>query len=137
MIVDLESTVSAANADSATSAYITSNVGRGKLKKTLHTGSTAADYLWPVNSRELNGYRAEATNQIPSDLTKGSGTALTAAIFGDFSQAIYALWGSVDILVDPYTGGTAGTVRIVELIDAAFKLRQAVAFAKCVDIIRS
>jgi hypothetical protein len=37
----------------------------------------------------------------------------SAAIFGDFTQIIYALWGGLDTLVDPYTGGTAGNVRII------------------------
>lgn len=137
MIVDLESGVGGANADADTCAYVTSAVGRGKLKKTLHTNSTAADYLWPVNSKELNGYQAFASNQVPSNLTKGSGTSLTATIFGDFAQAVYAMWGAVDVLVDPYTASSSGTVRVVLLQDTAFKLRNAVAFNKCVDIIRT
>ena len=60
----------------------------------------------------MYGYGMEVTSNVPSDLTKGTGTALSALIFGDFSQLMIGLFSTADILIDPYTGGSAGTVRI-------------------------
>ena len=138
MLVDLETNVGDANIDVAGCAYVTSPVGRGKLKKTLHAGSTAADYLWDRRENTINGYPTAVTKQIPKTLTKGSsGAVCTAAVFGDFTQAVYAMWGALDLLVDPYTSSTTGTVRIVALQDVDFQLRNAAAFAKCVDMLRT
>ena len=42
--------------------------------------------------------------------------------------------GDVDVLVDPYTGGTSGAVRVIMIQDADVKFRHAESFRKCVDI---
>jgi hypothetical protein len=77
-----------------------------------------------------------ATNQIPTNLTKGSGTNLTAMIFGDFSTVHIAMWGGVDVLVDPYSLSTAGSVRVVCLLDTDIKFRNTESLAKIVDMVR-
>lgn len=111
-------------------------MGGGKLK-TVEKGSAGYPiYLWGDNN-QMNGYRAAATNQVPSNLSKGTGTNLTAMIFGDFSTLMYAFWGGIDVLVDPYSNSTAGTVRVVALIDATLKILQAEKLAKIVDMIRT
>jgi HK97 family phage major capsid protein len=134
--VELESAIETQNALNGSLALVTSPKGRAHLKTTTRVASsTFGDFLWADN-QEVNGYPAYSSNQIPINLSKGtaSGT-LTAAIFGDFTQIIYALWGGVDTLVDPYTGGTAGNVRIIVLQDADFQVRQPKAFSVCKDIL--
>src|SRR5690606_10666975 len=80
-VVDLETNVASANADFGSLAYVTSPKGRGVLKQTVIGSNAAAKMIWENN--EINGYQAFATNQIPSNLTKGSyGTDLTAILFG-------------------------------------------------------
>jgi HK97 family phage major capsid protein len=133
-VVELESTVAAANADVAGMGYLTSAVGRGKLKTTVKV-SNFPEYLWDRDNM-VNGYRAMATNQIPTNLTKGSGTNLTAMIFGDFSTVHIAMWGGVDVLVDPYSLSTAGSVRVVCLLDTDIKFRNTESLAKIVDMVR-
>lgn len=136
-LLELEQGADTNNALVANMNFVTTPKARGKMKQvTKVASSTFADFLWDRDNT-VNGYRAWSTNQVPSNLTKGSGTALSAAIFGDFSQAIYALWGGLDILVDPYTGGGAGNVKIIELQDADFQLRQAKAFSVIKDMITS
>ena len=56
---------------------------------------------------------------------------ITAAwgFIGDFSQALFGMWGGLDLLVDPYTEAPAGTIRIVTHQDADFAVRHADAFA--------
>jgi hypothetical protein len=73
---------------------------------------------------------------VPGDLTKGTGTNLSALIFGNFNDLIIGEWGSVEILVNPYGAGfTSGDVaiRIMQTIDIAF--RQVVSFAAITDMI--
>lgn len=133
--VELESTIAAANADSGNMAYLTSCVGRGKMKTTEKGSAGYPVYLWG-DQNQVNGYRAMATNQVPSNLTKGTGTNLTAMIFGDFSTVMYAFWGGLDVLVDPYTQSSSGGIRVVALIDATLKILQTERLAKIVDLIR-
>jgi len=132
-VVDLETDVADANADFGSLAYVTSPKGRGMLKQTIIGSNTAAKFIWENN--EINGYRAFATNQIPSDLTKGSyGTDLTAILFGNFADCLYGLWSGVDVVVNPYTDDLKGAVRITMMQDCDFALRHTGSFSKCVDL---
>ncbi|WP_310474089.1 phage major capsid protein [Sandarakinorhabdus sp.] len=130
-VVDLETTVGNANADVPTSAYITNAALRGRMKKTAELGNTTAVPIWRNN--EVNGYRAIASNQVPRNLTKGSGTNLSALLFGNFADLLIGMWGGLDILIDPYTGGTAGTLRTIALQDVDVAVRRVASFAACVD----
>lgn len=56
----------------------------------------------------LDGYDFVVSNRVPSNLTKGAGSGLSAMSFGDFSEAIVAGWGAIEILVDPYTRSEYG-----------------------------
>ncbi|MEA2708370.1 MAG: hypothetical protein QOF78_971 [Phycisphaerales bacterium] len=132
-LVEMESAVAASNADVGSLAYVMTSAARGKLK-VVEKASGTARFLWDDNNT-INGYAAHATNQIPSNLTKGSGTSLSAAIFGNFRDVVIGLWSGIDILVDPYTGGTSGNVRVVALQDVDVKLRHAESFAKIVDMV--
>ncbi|MEO1237726.1 MAG: phage major capsid protein [Planctomycetota bacterium] len=131
-IVELETAVAAADADLGNLAYVTNAKGRGVLKTTpKETGEPV--YLWR-DDNTLNGYRAYATNLLPSDLTKGSGTALSPVLYGNWADVIIGMWGGLDLLVDPYTGGTAGNVRVIVHQDVDVALRHAESFAKIVDM---
>ena len=46
------------------------------------------------------------TNQLPSNLVKGSGTSLSPLLFGNWQDLIYAFWSGQDVIVDPYTGSS-------------------------------
>jgi HK97 family phage major capsid protein len=132
-MIALESAAAVSNALVSDMAYVTNPKVRGTLKQTAVLGSTFPVWIWGADN-EINGYPAYASNQIPSNLTKGSASGVCSAIlFGNFSDAIWALWSGLDILVDPYTGGSAGNVRIIELQDANFQLRRTESFAKILD----
>jgi len=74
------------------------------------------------------------TTDVPSDLTKGSTSGTCSAmIFGDFSQLMMGFWSSPDVLVDPYTGGSAGNTRVIVLRDVDVAVRHAQSFAACLD----
>ena len=134
-VIGMESTVAAANADVETMAYLTSAVGRGILKQTAKIGTTFPTYIWGEDGT-MNGYRAEVSNQVPSNLTKGSGTTLTALLFGDFSQAVMGFWTGIDLMVDPYTLSSSGGLRVVALVDCDFNVRYTQSFCKILTMLR-
>lgn len=138
-IVGLESKVAVANADLGALAYCTNAATRGTLKTTPKIGSTFPTFLWNADSpaSPLNGYGCGVTNLVPSNLTKGTGTNLSALIFGNWNDLVIAFWSGVDILVDPYTGGSAGTIRVIGLQDCDINVRHAASFAACVDVLNS
>ncbi len=91
--------------------------------------------LWDANASPLNGYPVHVTNQVASNLTRGSGTGLSAVFFGNWSDLIIGQWGTLDILVDPYTGGTAGSVRVIVAQDVDVAVRHPASFAVMLDAI--
>jgi HK97 family phage major capsid protein/HK97 family phage prohead protease len=136
-IVSLETEVSVDNADVGALAYITNAKVRGKLKKTFVNATYGETPMWtngPDGTGRLNGYRAFCTNQVSSTLTKGSANGTCSAIFfGNWADLLFGFWAGVDILVDPYTFGTKGAVRIVALQDVDMAVRNAVSFAAMLD----
>ena len=61
----------------------------------------------------MNGYRAVFSNNLPSNITKGTGTDLSAMIFGNFNDLVIGQWGGLEVLVDPFTQATTGVTRYV------------------------
>ena len=132
-IVQLESDVAIANADVGTLGYLTNARVRGKLKTTSKV-SGQNGFVWDDGDTPMNGYRTAVTNAVPSNLVKGtSGSTCSAIVFGNFADLVIGMWGSLDLMVDPYTGSTAGTVRVVALQDVDVQLRNVVSFATMVD----
>lgn len=132
-IVELESDVAFANADVGSLGYLTNAKVRGKLKTTEKASSTA-QFVWSDNASPVNGYRAGVSNQVPSNLTKGSSSGVCSAIlFGNWSDLIIGNWGTLDLIVDPYTASTSGTVRVVALQDVDIAVRHAESFSAMKD----
>lgn len=137
-IINLETEVAVDNADVGRLAYMTNAKVRGKLKQTAKVSSSDSVMLWGEGSTPLNGYGAWVTNQVASNLTKGSANGVCSAIFfGNWADLVIGLWGGLDILVDPYTGGTSGTVRVITLQDADIAVRHAQSFAAMLDALTS
>jgi HK97 family phage major capsid protein len=132
-IVDLETAVAIDNADIGALAYITNTKVRGKLKKTLITTTYGDKMVWGDGPQPLNGYPAYVTNQVRSDLTKGNQSLSSAIFFGNWNDLIYALWGGLDILVDPYTNSTSGDVLVTAMQDADVVVRRAESFSAMLD----
>ena len=133
-IVELESDVAVANALVENMAYLTNAKVRGKLKTTSKV-SGQNGFVWESGDTPVNGYRAAVTNAVPSNLTKGAGTNLSAIIFGNFRDLVIGMWGGLDLMVDPYTGSTSGTVRVVALQDVDVAVRYTESFATMVDAV--
>ena len=144
-LVALETAVAEANADSETSVYVMNARTRGKLKTTAKvTGQDV--FLWtdtPIGTPEnngvvgtVNGYRAICSNLVPSDLSKGNGTNLSAIVFGDFSQLLLAEWGVLEILPNPYGAGyQQGITTFRAMMTCDIALRHPQAFAVITDAV--
>jgi HK97 family phage major capsid protein/HK97 family phage prohead protease len=107
-LVDLEEQVlidnGALNRDNI--AYVTNAKVLAELKKLRAGGSTTGDGAFLVNNQldalgrgatptSVNGYPLYVTNQVPSNLTKGSSSGVCSAmLMGDFSQAMVGFWGN-------------------------------------------
>lgn len=137
-MVDLETAVSVANADVGNLAYLTNAKVRGKLRKTQVFASTNGKAVWTSGRErgvgEVLGYDAYVTNSVPSNLTKGTSNGVCSAIaYGNWSDMIMGMWGGIDLMLDPYTGATAGTKRVVALQDLDVALRRVASFAAMKD----
>lgn len=86
-LVDMLTKIGTYNADRGALAYLTGIIERGQAMQTLKFEGIGG-CLW--ENDKVNGHRAEATNQVPSDTW----------LFGDFSQLICGLWGVLDLKVD-------------------------------------
>ena len=140
-LIALEGKLDVANALNGNLYYLTN----AKVVQALKKLKTAyGEYLWTAmdgvttggTPGGVNGYSVMRSNQVPSTLTKGTGTNLSALIFGDFSQLIIGMWGALEILPNPYGSGyTAGSVdiRAMQTVDVA--VRHAESFAAITDII--
>lgn len=110
--VEMENKIAESNGSDQNLAYITTNAVR-KQTKLVKIDAGSGKFLFNDMTKEVNGYPLIATNLMPSNLTKGTGTNLSACIFGDWTKLIIAQWGGVDIIVDELTGSKEALVNIV------------------------
>ena len=114
-------------------------VGNPKVTANLRTISKQAsgvegNFILGEDNRIL-GYDYMSSTLVPSDLSKGTGTNLSALIFGDFSQLLLGFYSGVDVIVDPYTGSNAGTLRLAFFQDFDVALRHDDSFSVIKDIV--
>jgi HK97 family phage major capsid protein len=154
-LIELSTVVAAANADSGALGFLSNPAVLGALSRLK---STTGEYLWAgrggINENSapaaavpgstasgdagfsILGYRAAFSNNVPSNLTKGTSTSVcSAVIFGNWSDLLIGEWGVLEILPNPYASGAyeAGAVQIraMQTIDVA--VRHAESFAVMKD----
>ncbi len=138
-LIDLKGEVAIDSADVATAGFLIN----AKTEKTLSKlkdgdGRYFLDpYVSYLGEASLCGRRVVVSNNVPSNLTKGSGSNLSAIIYGDFSQLMIAMFSNVEVLVDPFSDFASGKVGIRALASFDIALRQAPAFAALVDVATS
>ncbi|AUC13823.1 hypothetical protein BTO06_01060 [Tenacibaculum sp. SZ-18] len=108
-LVDMETKVGDANYYDNDLKYLFNTKTKGSLKQSLHT---TGDAKYLITNNECNGYGYGVSNFLPSDLTKGTGTNLSAAILGSFKELLIGEWGFSDMVVDNITGKKAGIIEI-------------------------
>ena len=135
-VVSAETSVSTANADVGSIAWLMNPATRGKLKTTLQNTTSGAGYIFGADGK-VNGYPVEVTNQLPSNLTKGTNTTVcSTAVFGVWSELLIAQWGQgVEIVVDPYSYVNQNMIQVVSFIMADVGVKHPLAFVKIDDIL--
>ena len=114
-MVSMETAVRVDNALLGDLAYIVHPTNYGTLKTTEKASNTAQ--FVAVND-EINGYRAVVSPQLTAN----------NYVFGNFNDLLIGMFGGLDIVVDPYTSSSSGTVRIVALQSVDVAVRHAVSF---------
>lgn len=132
-ILQLEQEVATGNADVGALSYITNTKVRAKLKE-VFTNTVYGEIPVFAMDGTVNGYPSHITNQVASDLDKGTSTGVCSAIFfGNWNDLLIGQWGALDINVDTSTGSSSGTVRVVALLDVDIAVRHAESFAAMLD----
>ena len=116
-VVNLESDVATANALLGTPVYLMNAAMRGNLKTTK---KDAGSGIFIMENGEVNGYRGVLSNQVATgDLW-----------FGNFADLIIGYFSGLDLMVDPYTHSTSGTVRVVAMQDCDIAIRHPESFSR-------
>ena len=98
-IVDMEKTLEEAKLF-GDYKFIASPAAKAKLKTTTISGQKS-DLRMLMEGNEVNGYEV---------LTTGNASGLA---FGKWDELVIAQWGSLDLIIDPYTQAKKNAVRIV------------------------
>jgi HK97 family phage major capsid protein len=116
-LVDLEAAPAAANTPEAAAGWLFNGATRKWLRKTAR--GSGLDFILPADLRLL-GHPAVVSNNVPSNLTKGSSNGVCSSVlFGsDWSALAAVFYGpvAIDLLVDRVTLADVGKVRIVAAI---------------------
>lgn len=141
-VVELESQVANNNAAFGSIGYMTNSKMRGKLKRTQKFSGTNGQEIWmpamPGDDSSLfgsmNGYRAGVSNNVRSDLTKGSSSGVCSALaYGNWSDLLIGEWGTAELLPDEVTQAANRIIRmhIYQTVDIG--VRRAQSFSAMLD----
>lgn len=137
-LMELISTVESANVDPASLGFLSNLKVKGRLMSTPRVAGTDTMMLNPdaaatADDLRLAGYKARFSGNVPSNLTKGTGTDLSAVIFGAWADLLIGQWGGIDLIVDDVTEAAKGNVRLVAHSEWDIAVRHAESFAAIQD----
>ena len=136
-MLDLKQTVAVDNADLPSAGFLTNTKVENALSK-LKDGNSAYllnPYGTEIGQQQFAGRQLMISNNVPSNLTKGSSSGVrSAAIYGNFSDLLIGLFGTLELLVDPYTQFQSGGVGIRALQGVDVKVRHPESFGAILDI---
>jgi hypothetical protein len=77
------------------------------------------------------------TNTVPSNGTKGSGTNLSAVLYGNWSDLLIGVWDAFDLLTNPYETSAylRGNIQIRALMTVDLGVRHPESFAAITDVV--
>ena len=106
--------------------YITTPTVKAKWKALAksdprQTTSFFPSFYWEAGD-EVNGYRAIATNQLPS------GASGNKVVFGKWNECMVAQWAGLDLTVDPYKLAEQAEIRVIVNLFCDVKFRYCSAF---------
>lgn len=137
-VVGLWGQIAADNADAGSVGFLTNTKVVSKLLTTdvgTDTGKFVIENLpGPDGFTKAAGMRCGVSNNVPSNLTKGSANGVCSAILcGVWSDLMIGMWGGLDIIVDPYTDSKKGKVWVTAFLSVDKAIRNAESFAAMKD----
>ena len=136
-VVEMMKAVEEDNAVINSSAFLTNPKVIAALRTTARQASgVEGNFIMDANQSIL-GTNVASSTIVPSDLTKGTGSNLSAMVYGDFSQIMIGFWSGVDVVVDQSSLSTSGGTRLAFFQDLDVALRYPESFSVIKDIIAS
>lgn len=134
-VTALVARVESANVSPAGLGWLTNHKVKAALMSTPKVAGTESMMLNPDELKEpaVAGHRAAFSGNVPSNLAKGTGTNLSAMIFGNWPDLLIGQWGGVDLILDEVTEAGKGNVRIVAHSEWDVALRHPESFAVIKD----
>ena len=114
-MIEMETSIRVDNALMGNLGYIVHPTNYGYLKSKEKATNTAQ--FVAVND-EINGYKAIVSPQL----------TVNNYVFGNYSDLLIGMFSGLDIVVDPYSNSTSGTVRVVALQSIDTAVRHATSF---------
>ena len=136
-LLTLKKNVAAANADDGTCAYVINSKVESAISQ-LKDGNSAYllnPYEAQLGESRLAGRRLLVSNNVPSNLTKGSGSNLSAAIYGRWSDLLIGQWSGIELMTDPYSDFAKGSVGVRALSTIDIAVRHGESFSLVKDAI--
>jgi len=130
-IVQMETEVASDNADIGTMAYLATPQTRGKAKTTPELAALGTYPIW--RDGEMNGYRAEVSNQLARNL--GVGVNEHQLFFGVWAQLYIGEWGILELITDPYAKKKQGMIEVTSFMLADVQPRHSECFCKGTGLI--
>ncbi len=127
--------VKKANAFQGALGFAATSEAWGKLMSSPRESGDAKMILEEPGDR-LIGRRFVSSEQLPSNLVKGSsGAVASAEIFGNWLDLLIGEWGVMDLFPDPFTDGDEGAVILRAFQDADVAARHEESFAVILDML--
>ena len=125
--------VASANADGS-GVFVINSATEAYLRATPRIPSTDSRLMLEGNEG-IAGRPVVVSNNMPSNLTKGNGTNLSAVVYGDLRQVLVGMWSGLEIVVDPYTLLDQSTIRVAAFIHTDVGIRHVESFAAIQDAV--
>lgn len=131
-IPDLIKALNVSNVDDGSRAFLTNNLVKAAAMK-MKDGQARFYGIAGVFQNEPVTF----SSMVPSNLTKGTGTNLSALLYGNWSDLLIGYWSGVDLLLNPYADSVAskGGALLHAFLDCDVAVRHPESFAVIKDIV--
>jgi HK97 family phage major capsid protein len=137
-VVNLMREIEIDNANLGGTAWLTNPQVMAKLMTTPKQSSgVEGNFILSEPGNSLIGYPFNVSNQVPSTLTKGTGTNLSALILGNWPQLLIGEWGVFEVLANPYSDAVfaSGSVEVRAMQSIDINIRNPESFSVITDMI--
>lgn len=116
-VIAMRSDLAVANALAGNLNFITNSTVYGNLLSEL-VDAGSGQFLLNENTNTMIGRNVIESNQV----------AANTLLFGNWADLLMGTWGGMDMLIDPYTASTTGTVRVIIFHTCDVAVRRAASF---------